>query len=488
MLSRPLLFKFAATAAVAGTVAVLAAVPIAQINHEIYIDYNEGWNAYHVEQVMNGQDLYQDHWTPVNYPPLYFYLSAFLSKFFGDPLFLGRYIALFSLAGIAVQIGGLVKTLGGKWHDSAFAGLFFLGLLASMAPHYVAMDDPQLLAQCVSLTGLLLYFASPVKRGRVLQACAAFAASLFIKHNLAALPLAFGIYLYVYRRRDFYAFAAWMPALLALLFGLCQLWSHGRFLHSMLIGRQYSAAHLFRHTAPVLAVLAPSALTIAVVGRRTPVCPETRLAVLYFAVSLLLGMLFSGGAGTDVNVFFDTLISLSILAGLALARASQRTASAAPRVPAYFILLSVLTANVLATAALSMTDRHLHHELGFDIDRREAQVKADVAFIKRYDDPVLCERLLLCYYAGKKFLYDPFLAGQMVLTGMRPEKQILTPIEHQHYTLIQLQRPLSSGQASGAPYGGLEGRHRFTENFLRAVGAHYKLVRRSPAGGFYVPK
>src|SRR5262249_10938776 len=69
--------------------------------------------------------------------------------------------------------------------------VLFLAAALLVASDYVGMDDPQLLGHAVQLFALLLLL-----RGRALTAAALFALSLFIKHNLLALPLAAGFWLW----------------------------------------------------------------------------------------------------------------------------------------------------------------------------------------------------------------------------------------------------------------------------------------------------
>ena len=49
------------------------------------LNYNEGWNAYHVMQVIRGDALYADAggFFFNNYPPLSFYLMAVFTRVLG---------------------------------------------------------------------------------------------------------------------------------------------------------------------------------------------------------------------------------------------------------------------------------------------------------------------------------------------------------------------------------------------------------------------
>jgi uncharacterized membrane protein len=58
-------------------VLILLIAPITRMFYRFSITYNEGWTVYHADAVSKGKQIYdtKDPFTPVVYPPLFFYLE-----------------------------------------------------------------------------------------------------------------------------------------------------------------------------------------------------------------------------------------------------------------------------------------------------------------------------------------------------------------------------------------------------------------------------
>jgi hypothetical protein len=128
-----------------------------------------------------------------------------------------------------------------------------------------------------------------------------------------------------------------------------------------------------------------------------------------------------------------------------------------------------------------------------DLKARESAFLADAAFLAEQPGPAICETILLCYYAGKPFLYDPYNAGEMQVKGIRPEGDLLRQLEAQEYAVVQLNRPLpdryrETTTYTPAPQRGSSIGDRFTENTKRALGTHYRLARQTGQRSFYLPR
>ena len=65
---------------------ILVIAPVTRMFFRFSITYNEGWTVYHSEEVAEGKQIYdtKNSFTPVVYPPLFFYLEGLLGKFLGD--------------------------------------------------------------------------------------------------------------------------------------------------------------------------------------------------------------------------------------------------------------------------------------------------------------------------------------------------------------------------------------------------------------------
>src|SRR3954453_3362174 len=77
---------------------------------------NEGWNAYHADQAMRGTGLYPppDGLVANNYPPLSYYVTGWLGRMFGDPLYVGRTLSILSTLGIGAGSAVVVRQFGGS--------------------------------------------------------------------------------------------------------------------------------------------------------------------------------------------------------------------------------------------------------------------------------------------------------------------------------------------------------------------------------------
>src|SRR5512133_2367117 len=115
-------------------VVLLYMYPVMRLGFIYQINYSEGWNAYHQREAIEGQPLYTeavtDPFTPVNSPPLSFYLIGLIGSILGSHLMAGRIISLLSLIGIAILIPLILHSRGVRWKAGIFAGLVCLAIFA----------------------------------------------------------------------------------------------------------------------------------------------------------------------------------------------------------------------------------------------------------------------------------------------------------------------------------------------------------------------
>jgi hypothetical protein len=130
----------------------LTLVPVPRVGN-----FNEGWNAYHALDVANGEFLYANDFTPLNYPPLSFVLVAALGLIFPDYLLIGRIAAVLSLLVIAAALGSIVFRMTGSRAGGFVTGVTTIMLIAAVAPTYVGANDPQLMAHAFLMCGLAIY-------------------------------------------------------------------------------------------------------------------------------------------------------------------------------------------------------------------------------------------------------------------------------------------------------------------------------------------
>jgi hypothetical protein len=63
----------------------------------------------------------------------------------------------------------------------------------------------------------------------------------------------------------------------------------------------------------------------------------------------------------------------------------------------------------------------------------------DIAVLARQKDPVICETLALCYWAGRAPQVDAFGINQAFQRGMRPASDLTRLLDKHAFSMIQLQ-------------------------------------------------
>ncbi|HWY65247.1 MAG TPA: hypothetical protein VNX61_08530, partial [Rhizomicrobium sp.] len=287
------------------------------------LDPNEGWNAAHALSLLAGHGLYPPPQSLMvnNYPPLSFYLVAGLTKLTGDAVIAGRLLSLFAFLAACTAIALIVRQMALSLHAQWAAVLFFAATLL-VASDYVGMDDPQLLGHAVQLFALLF-----VLRNRLLAGGVVFAASLFVKHNLLALPLAVAFWLWRRDRSQALRFAlsgigcvSLGLVVFRLIYGI-DLWSVVSSSRLVSFANVESAVgHLWWAVLPLGALLLLKH-------------PNRDFALTYAGAALLVGLAFSAGDGVDVNIFFDLCVACALALGLVAETNSARAALCALPLP-----------------------------------------------------------------------------------------------------------------------------------------------------------
>jgi len=384
---------------------------ILAIPAHVPLDPNEGWNAAHALAAMAGHGLYPppDALMVNNYPPLSFYLIGILSRH-GDAIVTGRWVALLAYLVCAVSIEALLRRMECGLRAIVLSTLFFAALLL-VTSDYVGMDDPQLLGHAVQLGALLLLL-----RERVMIAAALFALSLFIKHNLLALPLAAGLWLLLQDRRAGIHFLLWGLAFTLSELVAFQLIAHTSLLDQLASPRLSSLANV---KAAILHLWWAPLPLIAMAGfwpdRHSLFCG------IYASLALAFGLAFAAGDGVDANAFFDLGIALSLGLGLVVERGRWPVVAAASALPLLIFLAATFQDN------------------NFFFTRAFAQSSAnDIAFLKNRPGPALCDQLSLCLWAGKGAEVDVFNVGEAIKAGARASAPLARMIAGHQFATLQL--------------------------------------------------
>lgn len=395
-------------------VLLLAADRLCAIPMRIGFDANEGWNGYQALHAAGGGPLYPPSGTMFgnNYPPLSFLLIGGLSRGFGDPIIIGRLVSLAAVMSIALMISLVLRRLNVMRPAPAVAAMLFLLLNATLLRNYLAMNDPQWLAQALMTGGVLLIIPrapdAPPSTVALAGGASLLALALLTKHNLMAWPAAVVIWLVLNHRRSLIPFlaAASLAGTVTILSCVVMLHLGSDFLTNVTgASRTYSAARMIRHaTVPLLVMVPMIAYCLPLLRSRAN---DRRIDFVFIAIGIAvpLGIVERSGAGVDFNAHFEAAVALCIGCGLAFSPGHPRKALAAS------FLLAIMVVG-LATEARDLSGMRSRWQDWHAMQRHVAAVRG----------PVACEALAICFWAGKPMTIDFFLYGQRArLHGAAPE-------------------------------------------------------------------
>ena len=481
----------------------LLILPIARLGKKIEIDYNEGSNVYRSLKAISGQLIYdkKNEWAPINYPPISFYIVGSIGNLLNDPLLAGRLVSLVSLFLVSFCVAYSVRKLGGEVYDAVFAGIICVGFIAANATDYVGMNDPQMLGHVVIVSGLLVYLQNPLGNRNIFITALLFSVGLFIKHSLIPLPLSVGTDLFIRSHRRFLKWLAYFAAfLLSLIIGTLLI-AGSDFLNQLTMPREYSTQKLFSDSLRYVCRMSIPLITILPWLFYAIKKENIRVISIYILFSLAWGIFIQGGSGIDVNSFFDSIISISIAAGMLLVylrtnfqNLSKPLNLGYPIIPIIFgivIFAAVTIKTVRNGEAFDFRSGVWNKATNSELKIREKIFLEDAAFLANQPGTVICENLLMCYFAKKPREYDTHATREMIVTGKIKEKKILSRLEKGYFTVVQLNEQLPERYLQDSTNTSVQKEHyneRFTENFKYALGKHYILVRKTINSAFYIPK
>jgi hypothetical protein len=434
-----------------GVVACGMTRPLLQIGRYIPLDPNEGWNAYFGEAAIHGGVLYPpaDALITNNYPPLSFYIVGAVGHLMGDNIFAGRAIALLSMLFVAWSIYYWLRSSGSAMRIGLLAALTFLAYGVTYGRDYVAMDDPQWLAHAMMMSGLLVLWRGKDDTRHIVLAAVLMMAAGWTKHLLIPLPLAASAWL-LWRSRP--AFAKWALSLAVSLAIACALawWLHGaRLFESLHEPRQYMRWKAMAQATAALRVFFPLIVLWVVALARDRLSERLGFVSVYLVISGGIAVFAAGGAGVDVNSFFDVLIGASLATGLAVEilwhpGANSRPAATGPvpiTSPAPLFWGSA-AALALAICIVSYTVTIAPPQIAkiHSIDADEQTALQDIKVISLDSHGrAACEMLDLCYWAKSAFMVDFFYFGQKLKTGVLPMSACADAFERGDISMVQLE-------------------------------------------------
>jgi hypothetical protein len=151
---------------------------------------------------------------------------------------------------------------------------------------------------------------------------------------------------------------------------------------------------------------------------------------IYALLAILTGVAFAGGAGVDMNIWFDAAIALALGSALTFDRLMSGWLRA---VAAIVYVLPIAAGLALGWDASWLERDHWLHPMS----EEAAAAQADIAFLKARHGPALCEMLSLCYWAGKVEEADVFNLGQAYATHARRDNELTDRIGTRRYAVVE---------------------------------------------------
>lgn len=406
--AKPAALPLAALAAILlACAAVALACCVYRASLPLEIDPNEAWNAWLSKPVAR---LYPDAdaLTVNNYPPLYFYLLHGLSLLGAEEVYAGRAISLLASLALTYSVYRTIAVLGVTGMAAGAGAAWFLATLAGAFTGYAGMNDPHLCGLAVMGAGFC-WFAARTQKGLAAEpAIVLMALAGFIKHDLIALPASALIWLALDRpRAAARALACGVAACGAGLL-ICYAAFGDNFFHQLMMPRVVGWQNLdaaLAHLKPLAGAMAVSAVWIVYDWRDGL---ARKMAVL-LGLTLASGFVQSLGDGVDVNACFELLFALAIGLGLAFGKMHA---------------LGVrLAFGIALLLALSLSSQREPYRFAFspefrkDVSENVKALKAEVRRVKAIKGDLSCSVMLVCYWAGKRFVWDDFAMHERVATG-----------------------------------------------------------------------
>jgi hypothetical protein len=497
--------RFAVLALMLVTILALFQYPLRRIYSDSEVNFNEGWNAYRQAFAQQGIQLYD---APpevltgsTNYPPLSFHLISILS-FHGDVVRTGRWFSFIALLVTGVFIALIVGELGADPIIAAFSMLLYILGVAVFLPDRLGMDDPQLLAEAFTTAGLYLYVRARNNLVLLCSSALAFCLAGFTKQNLIAFPAAVAVDLLIHSRKRFAIWAAEMVSFALLLLGLTFAIDGRYFFDHLLTHRAYSLDAGLGSITHFYLLTFQSVMLIALVWTLCRFRSQPLLA-LAFVFSNGLAFVLAGGDGVDLNIYFNAFAAAAMVCGVALAevessalteknsrsltlsRTSNEWEFGLNRLREKLVL--ALMAALFLCVAIRVPDRlreaHLRGAMMADDD---AGFRAAVDLVKSTPGPALCESLLVCYRAGKPYIYDTYSAIEEIKSHHTDIDASIPLLRSRHFAVIQLDA--LPGEAVTEPPTIFRTRSRFTLQFVDTLLEYYRPELRTAHYLVFVPK
>jgi hypothetical protein len=440
---------------------------------------NEGWNAIHAINAFGGQ-LYppRNGFLINNYPPLWFYLTGALARVFGDPIFPGRVVAFSAFLATGFAIYAILRQLNATGVAGLIAALSFIVIVAGLLGSYVGLSEPQMLAHALVAGGTAVLIGAK-SRSATIVAALIVVTGLFVKHTVVALPLASAIWLLRFRYDRFWlwlitglAAAAAALVLLLLIYG-------GSFAENIFFPRSFDLKTLGTNVALISKVMVPLGVYCIVAWR----CRDDSDEAMAFAGAAIIAGLavlcaFGSARGVSTNSVFDLVIGCAIGLGLAWDRLGSVVRTGA----ADSWRVGILAALMLRVGlGLSYGTVALPFDAVERLRLREQSAAMQLVrdAVKSTKDPVACETLSVCVWAGHVSTVDLWkLRHEATLGPFMDTGKLLARISDGEFGAIVTFGDVAT-PASDLHLAGLSG--ALDKGYLRPI-------RYSPYANVFIPK
>jgi hypothetical protein len=222
---------------------------------------------------------------------------------------------------------------------------------------------------------------------------------------------------------------------------------------------------------------------IGVVGRLSQ--PGPRLVAIYGFVAFLIGAIFGGGLGVDQNVYFDVIIASALGVGLLIDELVGRDSFVG--IPGTLLAALLIAASVISPAFQ-------------DLSKFRAFYRQDDEFVRAFNDgtaylraqpgDAICHDLLLCFRAGKPFVFD--IWGEVL--GRKTAEQVSNFMESGLVKTVELSEfdadLLLGGGPNDANSALLKWKKELVDRlrFYKEVDRVYKLHHKSTPLAFFVAR
>ena len=391
-----------------------------------------------------------------------------LGRLLGDQMIAGRLVAMAAFAAWLALVALAARRLRCSSTNAVFGAITLAIYMFVFSDFYVGVNDPQVLGHALQALGLVILLSDRKTAAGLAAAGVLFAAGVFVKNNLIALPLAATLWLLANERSRGWRLIAVGAVAGAAGVALCVAAFGPQFAAQVMSPRALvpakAAMMSWQWTGRMVLPLGAIVWLASRAKRDRP----AGLVITYAVTSIGLGLLFALGDGVYWNTMFDADCAVALTAALVLQRAPA-SASGLRRlaVPAAYLAAPAIV------VALAANVHWLSPRFWFDPRWSETGTAGgEIDFLRGHAGPALCEDLAFCYWAGKPVAVDFFNIQQRATHEAWRVEAIARRLDAREFEVAQIDDP---GRDLGP---------RFTEALQR----NYRIDHKSQWGVFWVPK